>query len=112
MGARDTDQGAMARRLRGREIPVFSRSNLGDAENMNRKEIKAPNKRAAMDDSNAKASNAGNKKRAALANLTNQSASSSLRQVAQIASKSQVYCLDSFFSRYMVGMHHCTMTWK
>jgi hypothetical protein len=100
MGSRDNDQGAMARRLRGREVPVFTRSHLGDGENVNKKEMKAPNKRAAMDDSNVKASNAGNKKRAALANLTNQT-SSSLRQVAQIAGKSQVHCwFDSLYCSF------------
>ena len=46
-----------------------------------------------MDEFNAKAPNAGSKKRAALANLTNHSSSS--RQVAQIANKSQVHC-DNF----------------
>ena len=99
MAGKDSDHGVMARRLRGREIPVLTRStvssangHVNDSENVLRKESKAPNKRAAMDEFNAKAPNVGSKKRAALANLTNHSSSSSSRQVAQIANKSQVHC--------------------
>lgn len=106
-----TEGEPLTRRLRGREIPVLpavtrSVSSLASVggHNENSRKTKASTKRAAADDSSARvASNAPSqhaKKRAALANLTNQSNSASTRYQGP-ASKSQARILDHFDVSYV-----------